>query len=46
MMAKWYVQSVDDYGSYSSLIDCEGPFLNWKSALDAASIQQKVSAPL
>jgi hypothetical protein len=41
MMAKWYVQSVDDYDSYSSLIDCEGPFLDWKSALDAAIEEAK-----
>jgi hypothetical protein len=35
-MAKWYVQPIEDHDSYSSLIDCDGPFLDWQSTLDAA----------
>jgi hypothetical protein len=42
-MAKWYVQPIDDYDSYSSLIDCEGPFLDWQSTLDAAVEEVKRS---
>jgi hypothetical protein len=43
MMAKWYIQPIEDYDGYGSITACDGPFLDWQSALDAAIKESKRS---